>query len=179
MTFAGRMEWAVLVLAGGLFIGACGDDAGRATTTGEPIGGVQSTQPSGTPGAGAPTTSSLADPGPSGETGFVPQRPLPEGFPVFPGAELWGEVPEAPGGHGYLFGTGGVDPGVCEFFGWSLADLGFAVEADCTDPRGFHVEASKGGTRVVTVGFTDEPGGIGAGYLLVIDYDVWRDEWLG
>ena len=137
------------------------------------------TTQSGDSTTGAPATSAPDDPGPPDDTGFTPERPLPDGFPVFPGAVLWSDIAENPAGHLYLFATeDATNPDICEFFAWELAELGFEVVADCGDPRVFSVEATRAGIPAVNVGFTDDSGEPGAGYALVIDYEVWQDEWI-
>jgi len=155
---------AMLLVTLGPAAAACGGDSGTAPPA------DQTTVPAGTTTAVAPTT------GAASTVPFAPQRPLPEGFPVFPGAVLMGDDSESDGGHRYLYGSDATASEICEFFGWDLFEFGFNyISADCEDPFGFLVEAGRGGAPLVTVAFTDAAGA-GVTYTVLIDYEVWGGE---
>jgi len=178
----GTLIPALIVAA--LALAACGGST-TADTTGVTVPDEgATTQAPGTGDTGAPvdetTTTGQSEPA-TGDR-YVPVRPLPAGFPVFPGAEIWNEIPEAYGGHLYLLNATGTNQQICEFYVAAFRDLGFEVtdeeESGCDLP-GFVVDVQKDGQYIAGVTFTsDDPSEVDPGYTLMIDYEVWQDAWL-
>jgi hypothetical protein len=173
---------AIAVLA----LAACGGSTTAETTGAATPDEGATTQAPATGDTGVPvveietTTTSQSEPATADR--YVPARPLPAGFPMFPSAEIWSEIPEAYGGHVYLLNATGTNQEICQFYVAAFHDLGFEVtdeeESGC-DLAGFSVEVQKDGQYVVGVTFTsDDPSEVDPGYSLVIDYEVWQDAWL-
>jgi len=172
------------LIVAALALAACGGST-TAETTGATVpdeGTTTEAPATGDTGAPVDETTTTGQSEPATGDQYVPVRPLPDGFPLFPGAEIRSEIPDAYGGHVYLLNATGTNQDICRFYVAAFRDLDFEVtdeeESGCDLP-GFGVEIQKDGQYVVGVTFTsDDPSEIDPGYMLVIDYEVWQDAWL-
>lgn len=145
-------------------LSACGDDSGETAAT---TGALEATT--------APTEAAS----PSVEE-FVPERPLPDDLPIFPGAVLANDIPDAVPNYIYIFGTSGTNREICEFYVSALGDMGLDVSDesgfnDCSyAEEEYYVDARRDGMTVVSVTFGGHADGEGVGYTLAIDHDLWN-----
>lgn len=149
-------------------VAACGGDP--ATTTTVDLTTIAAT---------APTGSSQGD-----ATAHTPDRAVPAGFPVFPGAVLGNDFSGGPDAHNYLYSTSGSAEEIVAFFADAFRGLGLDVTEEFAVNEEFgvavHLPIADGvGARVAAVYFIDDgvanatPSTPGRGYAVMIDFTAW------
>lgn len=68
----------------------------------------------------------------SDTSGFVPSVAVPEDLPIYPGAELWSDMPSAGERWQWLYQTTDSGNDIVDFFVDAFQDLGFEIDFDYT-----------------------------------------------
>ena len=115
----------------------------------------------------------------SDSSGFTPGVAVPDGLPVYPGAELANDLPGGEGRHQWLYQTTGSGNDIVEFFVDAFQDLGFGIDSDFTfaEREEFVVTTSDHVVQVYWLGSeesdltADTPN---RGYGIVVLVDQWE-----
>ena len=114
----------------------------------------------------------------NGSDGFVPGVAVPDGLPVYPGAELRNDLPGVGERWQWLYSTTGSGNDIVEFFVDAFQDLGFGIDSDYTfaDREEFFITTDDLMVQVYWLASEDDdlnPDTPNRGYGIVVDLDRW------
>ncbi len=169
-----RTRQVVIIAVAVLILAACGSQDAP-SDAGEPPAPVETVP--------APETPELpTDTGTEGDSdsafAFTPSVAVPEGVPVYPGAELWSDMPSGPAWQ-WLYQTTGSGNEIVAFFTEALEGLGFEIDEEHTFAmfEEFFVATTDEVVRVYWLAPDEE--GVDEdtpdrGYGLVVDIEAWE-----
>jgi hypothetical protein len=165
---------AVMVLT----VAACGGDAGPPDQIVITVPGVDVEIT--IPVEDVPIDGGVVAPITPGESTFQPAMPLPDGFPLYPGAEMWADIPYDPARYTYMLSSPGTSQEIVDFYAQAFRDMGLDVTEEFVMFEEFMVVGEHDGEMIATIGWLDDPDPDGPrGFMILIDHPAWADARVG